>query len=130
MFNPHQILDRRPALFSVVVMCIMGILAGPVIAPHMFHGFHIAHIMLHVGGIVLAVFLAVLGIKAYFRARTKRMCLTSAGFLMFVAAETVTLVDITWPFVYRLGSISLLETSHLLLLAAFGLIAMGVFRDD
>lgn len=130
MFNPQQILERKSTLFSVVVATIIGILGVPVILPHIFHGYHIVHIFLHVGGIVLAVFLTILGIMAYSRLRTKRLLLTAIAFAVFISAEAVTLIDATWPMLYRFGTVSLLEVGHLLMITTLGLLAMGVFRND
>lgn len=125
-----QILVNKPALLGIVMMLVLGILAVPIILPHLFHGAHTAHIMLHVGSIILAAFLAVLGIVAYSRTRTKRMGFTCVGLFMFVFAEAHMLVDITWPFVYTFGSLSLSEISHVMLLVAFCTMSMGVFRND
>lgn len=125
-----QIFERKSALLGVVMACMLGILAAPVIVPHLFHGFHLAHIMIHVGGITMAAFLTVLGVIAYSKSRTKRMGITCLGFFAFVAAESVTLVDATWPFMYTVGSMSLIEIGHVLLLAAFGILSIGVFRND
>jgi len=130
VFNPEYVLERKSVLFGVVMAGTIAILAVPVIMPHIFHGFHIIHIMLHVGGITLASFLAILSATAYYRLRTKRMGMTLVGFLIFATAECVTLVDATWPLMYRLGTTSLMEVGHLLLLFAFGMLAIGVFRND
>lgn len=124
------ILVNKPALLGIVMTIVLAILAVPVILPHLFHGAHTAHIMLHVGSIILAAFLAVLGVMAYSRARTKRMGFTCIGLFMFVFAEATMLVDITWPFAYTLGSMSLSEMSHIMLLVAFCNMSMGVFRND
>ena len=125
-----QILVNKPALLGIVMIFMLGILAVPIILPHLFHGAHTAHIMLHVGSIILAVFLAMLGTMAYHRARTKRMGLTCVGLFMFVLAEAHMLVDTTWPFVYTVGSLSLSEVSHVMLLIAFCTMSLGVFRND
>lgn len=131
MFNPQQILERKSTLFSIVVAAVVGILAAPVILPHLFHGFHIAHIMLHVGGITLASFLTILGTMAYFRLRTKRLMFTAIAFSIFITAEAITLIDATWPSIYTLGgTVSLLEVGHLLMILSLGLLSMGVFRND
>ena len=130
MFNPQQILEKKSSLFSIVVAAVVGILAAPIILPHIFHGFHIVHILLHVGGITLAVFLTVLSVMAYYRLRSKRLLLTSFAFGVFIIAETVTLIEATWPHVYDIGAVSLLEVGHLLMLTTLGLLAIGVFRND
>jgi len=109
---------------------MVGILAIPVITPHIFHGLHMAHIVLHIGGIILAVFISLLAILAYSRLRTKRLLITSFAFGIFIAAESVLLIDATWPTVYDFDAISLLEVGHLLTFGTLGMLALGVFRND
>ncbi len=79
---------------------------------------------------MLATFLTVLSVMAYIRLQTKKLLLTSLGFGVLIASEFVTLIDSTWPFVYDIGAVSLLEVSHLLMITTMGLLAMGVFRND
>lgn len=129
MSLPTQVLEKKPALFSLVAAAVVGILAVPVILPHVFHGLHILHILLHVAGITLAVFLTALAVVAYRRAPARRMRITAAAFSAFIAAEAATLTDATWPGVYDLGGLSLLEVGHLLMLLSLGLLAVGVFQD-
>lgn len=130
MFSPEQILEKKSTLFSIVVATVVGILATPVILPHVFHGYHIVHIMLHVGGTTLASFLTVLGVLAYMRLRTRRLLFTAVAFGVFILAEVVSLLEATWPTVYNLASVSLLEVGHLLMILSLGLLAIGVFRND
>ena len=130
MFRPEQILEKKSALFSIVVAGVVGILAAPVILPHVFHGLHIIHILLHVGGITLATFLTILSALAYFRLKSKRLMITTYAFSVFIVGEVVTLVDATWPNIYDIGDLALLEVGHLLLITSLGLLAMGVFRND
>lgn len=130
MFRPESLVERKSTLFSLIVTGIVAILALPIIIPHLLHGFHIAHIFLHVGGITLAVFITILACFAYARIRTKRLLLSAIAFANFIAAETVLLVDATWPSYYDLGEMPLLEVGHLLTFATLGLLALGVFRND
>ena len=130
MFRPESIVERKSTLFSVVVAGVVAILAMPIIIPHIMHGYHLAHIFLHVGGITLAVFISVLAGFAYYRLRTKRLLLSAAAFTNFIVAETVLLVDATWPSVFDLIELSLNEVGHLLTFATLGLLALGVFRND
>lgn len=125
----ENMLDRKSTIFSVVVAGVLSILALPFITPHLLHGFHLAHIALHVGGIILAVFISTIGAMAYYRIRTKRLLLTEIGFANFAVAESVLLVDATWPAVYD-TIIPLSEIGHLLIFATMGLMVMGMFRDD
>lgn len=109
---------------------IVGTLAIPVILPHTLHGYHIAHILLHVGGLVLAIFISTLAWTAYSRMKTKRMLYTSFAFSIFIIAEGSLLFDSTWPSVMKIGSIPLTEIGHILTFATLGLLAIGVFKND
>ena len=130
LFRPESIVERKSALFSVVVAGVVAILALPIIVPHLLHGFHIAHIFLHVGGIMLAVFITILAVVAFYRLKTTRLLLSSIAFANFIAAEIILLVDATWPSIYDLGDMPLSELGHLLTFATLGLLALGVFRND
>ncbi len=130
MFRPETILERKSTLFSIVVTGVIAILALPIIIPHLLHGYHLAHIFLHVGGITLAVFITVLAVFAYSRLRTKRLLLSAVAFANFIAAEVVLLVDATWPSVFDFDVMSISEVGHLLTFVTLGLLALGVFRND
>ena len=130
MFRAENILERKSTLFSVVVTGVIVILALPIIIPHLLHGYHLAHIFLHIGGITLAVFIATLALAAYFRLRTKRLLLSAIAFTTFIGAESVLLLDSTWPNIYDIGLMPLNEVGHLLTFITLGLLALGVFRND
>ncbi|NNM02229.1 MAG: hypothetical protein HKP26_01495 [Nitrosopumilus sp.] len=130
MFRPEKIVERKSTLFSIVITGVVAILAVPIIIPHLLHGYHLAHIFLHVGGITLAVFISLLAGFAYYRLRTKRLLLSAIAFTNFIAAEIVLLVDATWPSIYDIGDMSLPEVGHLLTFITLGLLALGVFRND
>ncbi len=130
MFRPESIIEKKSTLFSIVVAGVVAILALPIIIPHLLHGYHVAHIFLHVGGITLAVFITILAGIAYSRLRTKRLLFSAIAFANFIAAESVLLIDTTWPTIYDLGDMPLSEVGHLLTFATLGLLALGVFRND
>ena len=130
LFRPEILLERKSTLFSIVVAGVVAILALPVILPHLLHGMHIVHIFLHIGGITLAVFITLLATIAYFRLRTKRLLLSAIAFANFIVAESILVVDATWPNIYNLGELPLLEVGHLLTFTTLGLLAIGVFRND
>ena len=130
MFRPESIVEKKSTLFSIVVAGVIAILAMPIIIPHLLHGYHLAHIFLHVGGITLAVFISVLAGFAYSRLRTKRLLLSAIAFTNFIAAEVVLLVDATWPSIFDVGDMTLPEVGHLLTFITLGLLALGVFRND
>lgn len=128
--KPEVILQKKSTLFGLVVFAVIGTLMIPVIIPHVFHGFHVVHIGLHVGGLVLAVFITLIASIAYFRLKTKRLLLTWIAFGTFTLAESLLLVEGTWPYVFRISDLSLLEVGHILTIGSLGLLAMGVFRND
>ena len=130
MFKPESILQRKSTLFGIVVLVIVGTLAIPIIIPHIFHGFHVVHIGLHIGGITLAVFISVIATLAFYRLRTKRLLFTAIAFAIFIGAESVLLVDATWPSIFDIGQLTLLEVGHILTITTLGLLALGVFRND
>ena len=130
LFRPESIVERKSILFSVVVAGVIAILALPVILPHILHGFHIVHIILHVGGITLAVFITILATFAYAKLKTKRLLLSAIAFGNFIGAEIILLVDATWPYIFNLGDMPLSEIGHLLTFTTLGLLALGVFRND
>jgi len=130
LFRLESIVEKKSTLFSIVVAGVVAILALPIIVPHLLHGYHIAHIFLHIGGITLAVFITILAGIAYSRLKTKRLLLSAIAFANFIAAEFVLLIDTTWPSVYDLGEMPLSEVGHLLTFATLGLLALGVFRND
>ena len=130
LFKPESLVEKKSRLFSIVVVGVVSILAVPVILPHVLHGFHFAHILLHIGGITLAAFIAILATFAYTKLKTKRLLLSAIAFNTFIGAEVVLLVETTWPSMYYLGTMSLQEIGHLLTFATLGLLASGVFRND
>jgi hypothetical protein len=130
MFRAEKVLEKKSILFSVVTVGIIAILAIPIIIPHILHGFHLAHIVLHVGGITLAVFISILAIYAYKKLRTKRLLLSSVAFSTFIGAEVILLIDATWPTVFDFDLFSVAEIGHILTFVTLGLLALGVFRND
>lgn len=130
MFRPEIILEKKATLFALVVVSTISILAVPVILPHIFHEYHISHIILHIAGIILAVFLLILSVVAYHRLKSKRLFLTAIAFSVFFTSEVVTLIESVWPYMYYIGDLALLEVGHLLIIATLGLLAMAVFRND
>ena len=130
LLRPENLVERKSTLFSVVVTGVIAILAIPIIIPHLFHGYHLAHIFLHIGGITLAVFISTLAISAYVRLRTKRLLLSAIAFTTFIGAESALLVDSSYPNVFDFGILPLDEVGHLLTFITLGLLALGVFRND
>ena len=130
LLRPENLVERKSTLFSIIVTGVIAILALPIIIPHLFHGYHLAHIFLHIGGITLAVFISTLAISAYVRLRTKRLLLSAIAFTTYIGAELALLVDSSYPNVFDFGILPLNEVGHLLTFITLGLLALGVFRND
>ena len=126
----YKFAEDKSRLFAAVILSVIGILIAPIILPNLFHGAHFVHIGLHMGGMVAAVFLTMVTVVAYAKMKTKRLLFTSIAFSFFIAAESVTLIDITWPFTYYVGLISLREIEHILIISMLGIFTLAVFRND
>jgi hypothetical protein len=126
----YQFAEDKSKLFAAIILSVIGILIAPIIIPNLFHGTHIVHIGLHVGGLVAAIFLTMVTIVAYVKMKTKRLFFTSIAFSIFIAAESIALVDITWPFTFYLGQLALREIEHILIISMLGIFTLAIFRND
>lgn len=126
----ENLVERKGNLFVLSVFAAIGIMLLPVILPNLFHGFHMAHISLHIAGLALAIFLTISTLYAYVKIRTKRLATAAIAFSMFIGAEIISIIDVTWPFTFYLDTISLREINHLLIIGMLGVFSIGVFRRD
>ena len=129
MFRYQKFANNKPRLLIAVILTVVGALSVPVLWPHVYHGSHIYHLLLHTAGIVLSVFLAILSVNAYYKMRTKKMIITTIAFMVFTAAEIVQLMDATKTHVYNILE-SPSEIAHLMMLGMIGLLALAIFRRD
>ena len=129
MFSYQRFANNKPVLLIAVIVGVVGTLSVPVLWPHVYHGAHIYHLLLHTAGIVLSVFLAILSVSAYYKMRTKKMIFTTVAFMVFTGAEFVQLMDATKTHVYNILE-SPSEIAHLMMLGMIGLLALAIFRKD
>ena len=115
MFSYQKFANNKPVLLISVILGVVGTLSVPVLWPHVYHGAHIYHLLLHTAGIVLSVFLAILSVNAYYKMRTKKMIITTVAFMVFTGAELVQLMDATKTHVYNILE-SPSEIAHLMML--------------
>ena len=125
-----SIFEKKSNLFTVITLAIIGLVSVPIIFPTILHTQHFLHISLHIGELILAVFVGILSIIAYYRMRTKRLLLTMIAFSHFIAAAIVSLIESVWSFYFYVGELSLLELSHILMFVTIGMLALGAFRND
>lgn len=130
MLRDNQFLENRPKLFAIVIFTVIGVLAIPVILPHVFHEFQVFHILLHLGGVSIASFLTIISALAYTRIRTRRLLFTLIAFALFSVSEIFSVIDAAWQYTYYLGSLSADEVGHILALCTLGMFALSVFRRD
>lgn len=126
----YKFAEDKSKLFTAVIISVIGILVAPIILPNLFHGTHILHIGLHMGGMVTAIFLTMVTIMAYAKMKTKRLGFTAIAFSIFIIAEVISLIDITWPFTFYIGDIQLREVEHVLIISMLGTFTLAVFRND
>lgn len=126
----ESIFEKKSNLFTVITLAIIGLVSVPIIFPTILHTQHFLHISLHIGELILAVFVGILSIIAYYRMRTKRLLLTTIAFSNFIAAAIASLIESVWSFYFYVGELSLLELSHILMFVTIGMLALGAFRND
>ena len=56
MYSYQRFVNNKPKLLTAVILVVVGALAIPVLMPHVYHGAHIYHLLLHTAGIVFSVF--------------------------------------------------------------------------
>jgi len=130
MFRYREMLENKSTLFSIVIFVIVGLLAIPVVLPHITHQFQVFHILLHLVGISIAVFLSIISAFAYSKTRTRRLLFTMIAFSIFVASEAFSVIDAAWQYTYYLGEFSAGELGHILMISTLGMFALSVFRRD
>jgi len=130
MLKGDNILENRPRLFAIVIFSIIGVLAIPLILPHIFHEFQVFHILLHLTGVSIASFLTIISTLAYTRIKTKRLMFTVIAFALFAVSEIFEVIDAAWQYTYYLGSFSVGELGHIFQLCTLGMFALSVFRRD
>ena len=118
-------------LFLVAILCIALTLSVTVAFPEMLHGFHTAHRFLHLGGMMLALFITILAGLSYRMLRSRRLLLTTVAFANFVFTESLLLIAaIDLNAVHLVEGTHIYEVGHLLMFVTLGLLALGVLRND
>lgn len=117
-------------LFMVAVLGIALTFLVPMAFPQLMHGFHAAHILLHAGGMVLALFITTLAAVSYRTLRSRRLLLTTIAFANFVFTEALLLAYVLDPSIINLGDVHIYEVGHLLMFVTLGLLALGALRSD
>jgi hypothetical protein len=125
---PVQESISKPVLLGLITALVVGVVA-PLVVPHVAHPSMIYHIMLHLAGLTIAIFLSIVSILAYSRNRTARILLMTVGFMSLALVEffyllqagTIVIGQIIIPAVN-------IELSHLILLIMVSLFGLGVLK--
>ncbi len=118
----------KPILLGLVTALVLGVVA-PFVIPHAAHPSMIYHIVLHMAGLAIAIFLSIVSFLAYSRNTTTRMLLMAVGFttlalvefFYLLQAEGIAVVQFVIPVVN-------IELSHVILLAMVSLFGLGVLK--
>jgi hypothetical protein len=118
----------KPVLLGLITALVAGVVA-PLVIPHVTHPSMIYHILLHMAGLTIAIFLSSVSVIAYSRNRTTRMLLMAVGFMSLALVEFFYLL--------QAGGIAIaqviipavnIELSHIILLIMVSLFGLGVLK--
>jgi hypothetical protein len=115
-------------LLAVITVSVIAILAIPVIIPHIGHTGLIYHILLHVGSVIIAVFLTLVSIIAYRRNHSSRLFFMMGGFAVLALVEVLYLFYSTVNIEAVIIPIVDIELSHVILLVMLTLFGIGVLK--
>ena len=126
---PIQESISKPILLALVTALVIGVLA-PLVIPHATHPSMIFHILLHIAGLTIAIFLSIVSFLAYSRNTTTRMLLMAIGFTTLALVEFFYLLQAGG--IAEVGQIIIpavnIELSHVILLLMVGLFGLGILK--
>ena len=118
----------KPILLALVTALVVGVVA-PFVIPHATHPSMIYHILLHIAGLTIALFLSIVSFLAYSRNTTARMLLMAIGFMTLTLVEFFYLLQaggiVVGQFIIPAVNI---ELSHMVLLIMVSLFGLGVLK--
>jgi hypothetical protein len=125
---PAKESTSKPILLGLITALVLGVVA-PLVIPHATHPSMIFHIILHMAGLTIAIFLSIVSFLAYSRNTTIRMLLMAVGFMTLALVEFfyllqaggITVVQVIIPTIN-------IELSHIILLAMVSLFGLGVLK--
>jgi hypothetical protein len=126
--TPRQESISKPILLGLITALVLGV-GAPFVIPHAVHPSMIYHILLHLAGLTIALFLSVISFLAYSRNTTTRMLLMAIGFM--------TLALVEFFYLLQSGGIAVgqliipaanIELSHMVLLIMVSLFGLGVLK--
>jgi hypothetical protein len=118
----------KPVLLGLITIVVTGV-ASPFLLSHVTHPSMIFHILLHMAGLTIAVFLSTVSLIAYLRNTTTRMLLMAAGFVTLAIVELLYLLQSGGIYVGQFTiPVANIELSHMVLLIMVSLFGLGVLK--
>ncbi|MDQ3883096.1 MAG: hypothetical protein M3243_03480 [Thermoproteota archaeon] len=118
----------KPILLGLITALVVAVVA-PLVIPHVVHPSMIYHILLHIAGLTIAIFLSIVSLLAYSRNTTTRMLLMAVGFLSLALVEFFYLLQAGGIEVgqFIIPAVNI-ELSHTILLIMISLFGLGVLK--
>ena len=118
----------KPILLGLTTALVVGVVA-PLVIPHATHPSMIYHILLHMAGLTIAIFLSIVSVLAYSRNATTRMLLMAVGFMSLALVEFFYLLQAGGIVIGQVIIPAVnIELSHILLLIMVSLFGLGVLK--
>jgi hypothetical protein len=118
----------KPILLGLTTALVVGVVA-PLVIPHATHPSMIYHILLHIAGLTIAIFLSIVSVLAYSRNTTTRMVLMAVGFMSLALVELFYLLQAGGIVIGQVIIPAVnIELSHILLLIMVSLFGLGVLK--
>ncbi len=118
----------KPVLLGLITALVVGVVA-PLVVPHVTHPSMIYHILLHMAGLTIAIFLSIVSVLAYSRNRTTRMLLMAVGFMSLALVEFFYLLQAGGIVIAQVVIPAVnIELSHVILLIMVSLFGLGVLK--
>ena len=120
--------DKTITLIIVVPLIIFGY---AMLSPHLTHTGHIAHIVIHEAGFLIAGFLLSLPIRSYFKTKLPRMMFSAAAFGTLTFAQGVYLfLEQSRAEDHHIDLLSVNEIFDTAIVVMTVLFALGVFYNS
>ena len=118
----------KPVLLGLITALVVGVVA-PLVIPHVAHPSMIYHIVLHMAGLTIAIFLSIVSVLAYSRNSTTRMLLMAVGFMSLALVEFFYLLQAGGIVIGQVVIPAVnIELSHIILLIMVSLFGVGVLK--
>jgi hypothetical protein len=113
---------------GLITALVVGVVA-PLVIPHVAHPSMIYHILLHMAGLTIAIFLSIVSVLAYSRNTTTRMLLMAVGFMSLALVEFFYLLQAGGIVIGQVIIPAVnIELSHIILLIMVSLFGLGVLK--